>query len=141
MKKALQTISLVGASTLVFVSQAFAQVNIQLGNGSGISTAGAASTAGSSILGLLALAQTIVARLVPFFIGVAVVVFFWYLIVFITKGNQDGAKHDQALKGMGMSILALFVMVSIWGIVGFMSSFLGVGVGGSVPVPGIPIPG
>jgi hypothetical protein len=42
---------------------------------------------------------------------------------------------------MGFSILALFVMVSIWGIVGFLGSVFGINQGGNVPTPGIPVPG
>jgi hypothetical protein len=38
------------------------------------------------------------------------------------------------------SILALFVMVSIWGLIGLLGSMLGVGQGGSSPIPVIPVP-
>lgn len=96
---------------------------------------------GGAILGLLALAQTIVVRLVPFAVGLAIVVFFYYIIMFIIKGNSDPTAKDASLKGMGYSILALFVMVSIWGLVGFLGSVTGVGQGGSAPIPGVPVPG
>jgi membrane protease YdiL (CAAX protease family) len=90
------------------------------------------------ILSLLAGAQVLVTRLVPFLIGLAVVVFFWYLIQFIVKGGQDATAKDVSLKGMGYSILAIFVMVSIWGIIGFMASLTGIGQGGTAPTPGVP---
>jgi uncharacterized membrane protein YuzA (DUF378 family) len=92
----------------------------------------------SPILALLAGAQVIVTRLVPFFIGLAVVVFFWFLIKFIVQGGQDPTAKDVSLKGMGYSILAIFVMVSIWGIIGFMASLTGIGQGGTAPAPGVP---
>lgn len=89
---------------------------------------------------LLSAAQDILSRLVPFAITLAVLVFFWYLISFIWKGASDPGKRSDALKGMGWSVVALFVMVSIWGIVGFLGSITGVGQGGSIPVPTVPRP-
>jgi hypothetical protein len=128
MKKALITLSL----SLGVITQAFAQGQV--------TTANAASTAGTSLLGLLALAQTLVARLVPFMIGLAVVIFFYFLIMFIFKGSESGEKRTTYMGGMAFSVLALFVMVSIWGLVGFIGSLFGIGQGGSVPTPSIPIP-
>lgn len=121
MKKALITLSIAFAA----ITQASAQ---------------AGGTAGASLLGLLALAQTLVARLVPFLIGLGVVVFFWFLVEFLWKGKEDPAKRSEGLKGMGFSVLALFIMVSVWGLVGFIGSFLGIGQGGTVPAPTIPLP-
>lgn len=122
MKKALSLISVVFGSILVASAQTPGQIN------------------GSSLLSLLALAQTIVTRLVPFAVGVAVLAFFWFLIQFIMKGGESGDAKTSAMKGMGYSILALFVMVSIWGIIGVFGSMLGIGQGGSVPIPGVPVP-
>lgn len=131
MKKIFTTVSLAASNIAI----AFAQT-ITIGQG-----AEQGQVNGGAILSLLALAQTIVVRLVPFAIGVAVIVFFWFLIQFVIKGSSDGAKRDEYLKGMGFSILALFVMVSIWGIVGFLGSVFGINQGGNVPTPGIPVPG
>jgi hypothetical protein len=44
------------------------------------------------------------------------------------------------MKGMAFSILALFMMVSVWGLVSFLGSFFGIGQGGSVGIPAIPTP-
>lgn len=87
---------------------------------------------GSGVLGLLNLAQTIVARLVPFMIGLAVLAFFWFLVQFIWKGDEDPKKHAEGMKGMGYSLIALFAMVSIWGIIAFAGSILSIGQGGAV---------
>ena len=129
MKKALTFLTIISAS----VSTVFAQVSIGIGATQG-------QVNGGALLQLLALAQTIVTRLVPFAVGLAVLAFFWYLIEFIWKGAADPAKRQESLKGMGFAVLALFVMVSIWGIVGFAGSLLGIGQGGTVPIPGIPTP-
>ena len=130
MKKALITLSTTTVSALAFVTSAYAQ----------ISTTGSGSHAGTSLLNLLALAQTIVIRHVPFLIGLAVVMFFWFLVMFVWKGASDPKTRSDSLKGMGFSILALFVMVSIWGLVNFIGSFFGIGQGGTIPAPGIPTP-
>ena len=120
MKKALLTLS-VAASSILFASAQNAQVN------------------GTALVNLLNLAQDIVSRLVPFAITLAVVVFFWFLIQFIMKSDDPGKRAD-SLKGMGLSIVALFVMVSIWGIVGFVANLTGIGQGGSIPIPSVPRP-
>jgi hypothetical protein len=131
MKKSLTTLSLIAGNVAI----AFAQATINIGT-----TATQGQVNGSALLSLLALAQTLVTRLVPFAIGLAVLAFFWFLIQFIWKGKEDGEKKKASINGMGWSIIALFVMVSIWGLVGFLGSMLGIGQGGSVPVPGVPVP-
>jgi ABC-type multidrug transport system permease subunit len=126
---------------LTTIAGALAQVNIQLGgSGSQFGTAGVNSTGGQTIIGLMNLAQTIVVKAVPLLIGLAVVIFFGFLIKYIVQGSQDSTKRDESIKGMAFSVVALFVMVSIWGIIGLFGSFFGIGQGGSVPTPGIPIP-
>ena len=134
MKKALTTL-LLTAST---IATTLAQVNgtITIGN-----SAAQGQVNGGALLQLLALAQTLVTRLVPFVIGLAVLAFFWFLVEFIWKGSADPAKRAESLKGMGFSIIALFAMVSIWGIIGFLGSVFGINQGGNVPIPGVPIPG
>ncbi len=126
MKKALLTLSMAAAS----VSLAFAQITIA-------QTAQQGQVNGSALLGLLQLAQDIVSKLIPFAIAVAVLVFFWFLITFIVKSG-DPAERSKSLAGMGYSVLALFVMVSIWGIIGLLGSILGVGQGGTIPIPSVP---
>lgn len=123
MKKALLTLS-AAASGIVFASAQYVQ-NTQVN--------------GTALIQLLNLAQDIVSRLVPFAITLAVLAFFWFLIRFIFNKGNPGDKNE-ALKGMGFSILALFVMVSIWGIVGFIATLSGIGQGGSIPIPSVPRP-
>jgi hypothetical protein len=95
---------------------------------------------GSALISLLNLAQDIISRLVPFAVTLAVLAFFWFLIKFIWKGGQDPEAKTSSLKGMGFSVLALFVMVSIWGIIGLLGSIVGVNQGGNIPIPGVPRP-
>ncbi len=116
MKKLLITLSL-GASTVAF---AFAQ--------------GAPAQNLKTLIGTV---QTIVTQLLPLSVGLAVVAFFFGLVMFIIRG-REGEEHGKWLKFMGMSILALFVMVSIWGLVAFIGGVFGVTSGGSAPVVEIP---
>jgi hypothetical protein len=133
MKKALITSSI--ALSAVLSAYASGGISVTLGTATGGASAG-----GQSLLSLLALAQTLVARLVPFLIGLAVIVFFWFLVEFIAKGKDSAEKRTEGLEGMLYAVLALFVMVSVWGLVGFLGSFLGIGQGGIVNTPGIPLP-
>ncbi len=121
MKKTLLTVSL-------FVSSCFfALAQVSLGT-----TATTVTGANNALLKLLALAQTIVTRSIPLLVGVAVLSFFWFLITFIIKGKDSPDEQQKSLRGMGLSILALFVMVSIWGIIGFFGSIFGIGQGGTM---------
>lgn len=95
---------------------------------------------GSNLLQLLGLAQTIVSRLVPFLIGLAVVSLFYGIVMFMWKGRDKAEDHDKWMKWMGYSILAIFVMVSVWGLIGFLGQMLGIGQGGQAPAPTIPMP-
>jgi hypothetical protein len=85
----------------------------------------------SLINNLITQANGIVAKLVPLTVGLGLVAFFWYLVKFIWKADEDPKAREEGLKGMGYSILAIFVMVSIWGIIALMGSMLGIGQGGS----------
>jgi len=77
----------------------------------------------------------IVNGIIPILIGVALIVFFWGLIKYI---RTSGEGHQEGRRIMVAGLLALFVMVSVWGIVRLAQNvFLG-GVGGEVFSPGIP---
>ena len=110
------------------------------GSGSGSGAGGVAGAQNySGVLGLLALAQTIVARLVPFLIGLALLAFFWYLITFIWQGSSNPDKQKEGKTGMFYSVLAIFVMVSIWGLIAFIGGVLGINQGGTMT--GFNLPG
>lgn len=131
MKKLITSLSFLYGSVMITYAQSFtvgtidgAPISVSFGQTSG-------NANGSQLLGLLNLAQTFLNRFVPFLVGLAIVVFFWYLVVFIWKGGQDPEAKNTSLKGMMYSILALFVMVSIWGIITFLGNVTGITHGGS----------
>lgn len=129
MKKALFTISTVVSG----IASAFAQTTIIIGD-----AARQGQVNGSAILQLIGLTQEILGRLFPIAFTLAVLSFFWFLITFIWKGKENPEKQQESLKGMGLSILALFVMLSIYGIIGLIGSIFGVNQGGNIPVPRVP---
>jgi hypothetical protein len=130
MKKVLISVSTMATMAAFSLAQG---ATIIIGNG-----AQQGQVNGGALIGLLNLAQQIVSRLGIFAVGVALLAFFWYLIKFIM--NPSPENKTQSLRGMGYAILALFVMVSIWGIIGLLGSIFGINQGGSIPVPGIPVP-
>ncbi len=123
MKKALT----IGSSILTSVSFAAAQTAPALNQ----VAVGAPGTSGAT--GLLKLVETfqeLLDRAVPLIISLAVLGLFWFLLQFIWKGSSESKARDEALKGMGYSLIAIFVMVAVWGIVAFIANLTGIGVGG-----------
>ena len=73
----------------------------------------------------------------PVLISLALLAFFWSLIMYLFK-REDA---PNAGKYLGYSVLILFVMVSIWGIVAFLQQNLGIGDGRDLyNTPGVNIP-
>ena len=70
----------------------------------------------------------------PLLIGAAVVAFFWGLLVYIFKSGKEGNKEGKKIMFAG--IVALFIMVSLWGIIALLQSALGVP---SNVIPTVPI--
>lgn len=59
-------------------------------------------------------------RLVPFIIGLTLLVFLWGILKLVISSNEDARK--EALKMVSFGIIALFVMVSVWGLVNILVS-------------------
>ncbi len=69
----------------------------------------------ASLFDTLSLANTFLNAMIGLFITLAIVVFFWGLIQYLFKvGGEDRA---QGLSIMMYGVIAIFVMVSIWGII------------------------
>lgn len=62
-------------------------------------------------------AQSIVSQTVPLLISLAVLSFFFGLVMFIWKGKEGGESLAKSKQFMMYSLGAIFVMVSIWGII------------------------
>jgi len=57
--------------------------------------------------------------LLPVLVAIALLVFFWGLIKYIARADSSDAR-EEGKQIMGWGVVALFVMVSIWGLVAFM---------------------
>jgi len=77
-------------------------------------------------------------KLIPFLVGLALLGFFWGLVVFIFQGNTDETKRGEAKMMMIYAIIALFVMTAIWGLVGFLGTAVGIDQGTGVTLPTVP---
>ena len=104
-----------------------------LGTGTGVNVGqqvGSGSVNVSPLFQLLDAAQNLVARAIPFLTGLAVVALFWYIVQYIFRGGDSAEVKKHSLAGIGYSIIAILVMVAIWGIIAFFFFLFGIGVGG-----------
>src|SRR3989344_55959 len=67
---------------------------------------------------LIAEAKILLVLLIPLVIGIALLVFFWGLVKFIFAQGSETVKAD-GKKIMIWGLIALFVMMSVWGIISF----------------------
>jgi uncharacterized membrane protein YidH (DUF202 family) len=83
----------------------------------------------SQIRGLINMATPVV-------IGLAFLFFLWGLMKFVlAAGNED--KREEGKKIMIWGIVAIFIMVSVWGIVQLLQTETGTGGGGIIQPPAI----
>jgi hypothetical protein len=82
---------------------------------------------------------TMVRSLTVLMAGIALLVFFWGLVKFIMKAGDEAAL-EEGRRLMMWGIIALFVMVSVWGIILFIQTNLNIFGGGTPPIPQFPTP-
>ncbi len=63
--------------------------------------------------------------IIPIVVGLSLLYFLWGVANFIRKSGDSGARED-AKQQMLWGIVALFVMVSVWGLVAFLQNSLGI---------------
>jgi uncharacterized membrane protein YidH (DUF202 family) len=80
---------------------------------------------------LVQLLLSLLNSLVPLLIGAGVVAFLYGVLRYVTAG-QNEEKMNEGKNLMIYGIIALFVMVSVWGLVGVLSSTF---FGGSLSIP------
>lgn len=83
------------------------------------SFASAQSVGLGGLLGLLAQANDLINRLIPFIIALTILIFLWGVFKFVFSGG-DGEQRKEAQGYMIWGIIALFVMVSVWGLVNIL---------------------
>lgn len=65
---------------------------------------------------LINMASNLISRLIPTIIALTVLVFLWGVFKLISSGG-DGDARKEGLGYMWWGVVALFVMVSVWGLV------------------------
>ncbi|HVV39319.1 MAG TPA: hypothetical protein VHD31_03285 [Candidatus Paceibacterota bacterium] len=90
---------------------------------------------GNNLQSLITFAGGILNSLIPLFIALALVAFFWGLVKYVISGGED---HTQGRNIMIAGLVALFVMVSVWGIIRLAQNTLGISGGGALPAPTVP---
>ncbi len=84
-----------------------------------------ASNNAFTILGVI---SNIFGILIPILVTLAVIYVIWNVIKYTTAADDDS--QATARKGIISGIIALFVIVSIWGLVAVLNSTFGIGQGG-----------
>jgi len=83
---------------------------------------------------LLSSVAGVVDFLVPLLIAVALVLFLWGVVKFISSSGNEEARRDGARR-IVWGLVALFVAVSVWGLVGLLNQVTGIEAGGGVGYP------
>lgn len=112
---------ILAATVFVLPAVAFAQGSPELGN----------------ITTLVTQVRRIIDILIPLMFAIALLVFFYGVVRYILAAGSDEGK-ELGKKTMIGGIIALFVIASVWGIVSFIGSALGIQQGQQInQVPGV----
>ena len=79
----------------------------------------------------------IVAKVIPIMFALAIIYFFWGLIQFI-RAAGDPKKAQEGRTIMIYGVIAIAVMISIYGLVYWLQTTLGVGTQTTLPLPTVP---
>jgi len=92
--------------------------------------------AAQNVDSLITKVQGWVNSLTPLIVALALLAFFWGLAKFIFSGAAEDQTQGKNIMIWG--IIALFVMVSVWGIVRAIGDTLDIEQGGGIEVPIVP---
>mgnify|MGYP001276423118 CR=1 FL=1 len=76
----------------------------------------------------------------PIVVALALLYFFWGLAKYILAAGDEEAKTE-GRSIMIWGIIALFVIVSVWGLVGVLNTTFGIDQEATTPIPGVNVPG
>lgn len=92
-------------------------------------------TAAQTVNSLINTFSGILGAIIPFFMILATVIFLWGVIQYITAGGEE-EKIKAGRTYMLWGIIALFIMIAVWGLVNVVANTLGVGTNNVIP-PGV----
>lgn len=91
----------------------------------------------SYLEGLISSLSTIIGLLIPVVIAIGLLFFIWGLVQYIAASGDESAKEEGKRK-MIWGIIALFVIVAVWGFVAIIANIFGVTIGDDLTdVPGV----
>ena len=97
------------------------------------------ASAASGLNGTLALFNNLFNNMIALFITMAIVIFFWVLIKYLWSMDQENA--HEGIKIMFWGLIAIFVMVSIWGLIRLLQTTFAVGGTTEITAPkGVQLP-
>ncbi len=79
----------------------------------------------------------LVGVLIPIVIAIGLLFFIWGLVQFIAASGDEGAKEEGKRK-MIWGVVALFVMVAVWGLVELLGTLVGTDFDAQVNSPNLP---
>lgn len=77
---------------------------------------------------------TTVARLIPIFFALAIIYFFWGLIVFL-RAAGDPKAQETGRNQMIWGVIAIAVMLSVYGLATWLRTLFGIGAETNLPIP------
>jgi type IV secretion system pilin len=92
------------------------------------------TTPQQGIIGLIQFANTALNDIMVLLITCAIVAFFWGLVRYIFS-SAGGEERANGLKTVFYSIIAIFIMVSIWGVIHLLQATFGVNNSNSAETP------
>lgn len=90
-----------------------------------LSTALVAGAKTQDLNGILGLIDTIFSAIVPILLTLALIYFMWGLVKYIMSAGDEKARGDGKYM-MIWGIIALFVMVAVWGLVASLGKIIGI---------------
>ena|SRR5258708_6875948 len=119
-------------SVLANIGISPAVVHAQVGGGAGCAAGQPGCGGGStSIPAVINVILGIFSALIPLLIGIAVALFLYGVLKYVMVGDDESGRRD-AVGYMIWGIVSIFVMISIWGLVGILNGTFGT-IGASVP--------
>ncbi len=97
----------------------------------------AAFDASGNLQGLLDFISLAVAQLIPIMFGLAIIYFFWGLIVFL-RASGDPKAQEAGRNQMIWGVIAIAVMVSVYGLVVWLQDLFGVDQLDTIDIPTVP---
>lgn len=78
------------------------------------------------VTGSLSAFDAVLKKLLPILISLAIILFVWGLVIFIFNSGGDEKAKGEGKQKMIWGIVAIFVMVSIWGFVSILRNVFGI---------------